>query len=190
MNSSKVDEAFERFPRKLFLPVSGADRADVDAPISIGHGQTNSQPSTVRQMLIWLNVKPGAHVLDVGSGSGWTTALLSHLVGKSGDIVATELVAELVRFGRENCERAGVNNAVFHKAGKVYGWPDEGPYDSILVSASADILPMELVDQLRVPGVLVIPIRNTIYEIIKDVSGIITEKAHLGYIFVPLIAPR
>ena len=141
-------------------------------------------------MLAWLNVKPGAHVLDVGSGSGWTTALLSYLVGKNGDVVAVELVPELMTFGQQNCEQAGVVNADFHKAGNTYGWPKDSPYDNILVSASADRLPEQLLDQLRAPGTLVIPVRNTIYKIVKDMSGSITEYAYPGYVFVPLITPH
>lgn len=187
MRKSAIEQAFDAFPRELFLPPSGADRAGVNRPISIGHGQTNSQPSTVRQMLEWLDVKRGAHVLDVGAGSGWTTALLSHLVGEKGDVVAVELVSELVTFGQENCRRTGVQNAVFHQAEKTLGWPAQAPYDNILVSASARYFPEELVEQLAAPGKLVIPVGNTVYEIIKNARGEIAQVPHPGYVFVPLV---
>lgn len=190
MSESRIDKAMRAFPRAKFLPPSGADRAGVDAPLGIGYGQTNSQPSTVAQMLKWLEVKPGAHVLDVGSGSGWTTALLSHLVGDTGDVVAVELVPELVGFGRDNCERAGARNATFHQARDVFGWPEQAPYDNILVSASADSLPEELLEQLASPGKLVIPVGNTIFVLSKNTNGKLTRQAYLGYVFVPLLKPH
>lgn len=188
MTSSRFERAVRAFPRAKFLPPSEADRAGVDTPIGIGYGQTNSQPSTVMQMLEWLDVNPGAHVLDIGSGSGWTTALLSYLVGDKGDVVAVELVPELVDFGRKNCRHARVKNVTFHQAGNVFGWPAQAPYNCILVSASADYLPEELLDQLASPGKLVIPVGQTIFEIIKSTEGKLSQKAHPGYVFVPLIA--
>lgn len=190
MVAPRIEEAMRAHPRAKFLPPSSADRAGVDAPLGIGYGQTNSQPSTVAQMLGWLGIKPGAHVLDVGSGSGWTTALLSYLAGDTGDIVAVELVPELVVFGRENCRQAGAHHVVFHQAGDVFGWLAQAPYDNILVSASADHLPDELLDQLASPGTLVIPVGTSIFVITKDTDGKLTRQAHHGYVFVPLLAPH
>ena len=83
---STVQEAFQLVDRKLFLPEEERWRAHLDRPIPIGYGQTNSQPSTVRAMLEWLDAEEGDKILDVGSGSGWTTALLSRLVGKTGEV--------------------------------------------------------------------------------------------------------
>lgn len=190
MHKTAIDQAFEAYPRAWFLPPSGADRAGVNAPIAIGYGQTNSQPSTVRQMLQWLRVKPGAHVLDIGSGSGWTTALLSHLVGAKGSVVAVELIPELVTFGRDNCERVGVRNATFHQADRLLGWPASAPYSNILISASASHFPDTLLDQLATPGRLVIPVMNTIYEVTKDTNGACAKRAHPGYVFVPLLGSK
>jgi len=184
---SRIDKAIRALPRANFLPPSGADRAGINAPIAIGYGQTNSQPSTVIEMLRWLGAKPGAHVLDVGSGSGWTTALLSYIVGDTGDVVAVERIPELVDFGRKNCQRIGVQNVTFHQAGSVLGWRELAPYDNILVSASASHLPAELLDQLAAPGRLVIPVGNTVLEITKNHHGKLTRHEHPGYIFVPLI---
>lgn len=184
----RIRDAVERYPRGFFLPPSGADRAGVNTPISIGYGQTNSQPTTVYQMLEWLDVRKGMHVLDVGSGSGWTTALLSHLTGEKGDVVAVERIPELVAFGKNNCRRQGIKNITFHKAQKKFGWARLAPYDRILVSASAEEMPEELLDQLASPGSMVIPVGNTIYRIEKNVAGSIMREAHSGYVFVPLIA--
>jgi protein-L-isoaspartate(D-aspartate) O-methyltransferase len=185
MNS--VDDSFRTMPRELFLPVSVRSQALMDHPLPIGYGQTNSQPTTVRNMLEWLDVQPGQRVLDVGSGSGWTTALLSVLVGKRGHVAAVEVVPELVAFGESNCRKAGVKNATFHQAGLHYGLPKAQPFDRILVSASADTLPKELLDQLVVGGKLVIPVQYDVLEITKQLAEPHLIKAHPGYIFVPLI---
>ena len=101
-----VADAFAATPRAGFLPRRARRRASYDGPIQIGHGQTNSQPRTVANMLRLLEVRPGDRVLDVGSGSGWTTALLAHLTGPTGSVVGVELVPELVAFGRANLARA------------------------------------------------------------------------------------
>lgn len=183
-----VDQVMKKVRRQDFLPTGIKLLAGQDAPLAIGYRQTNSQPSTVRQMLGWLDVQPGHKVLDVGSGSGWTSALLSELVGPSGSVDAVELVPELVEFGRRNCLRYGTTNVTFHQAGATFGLPDRTAYDRILVSASAENLPDELVDQLAAPGKLVIPIVDTIYEIEKDAAGDIAQVLHPGYRFVPLIS--
>lgn len=187
MVTTRLDKAFRACPRRQFLPEVVRDMAELDGPLPIGYGQTNSQPSTVRQMLEWLNVKPGAKVLDVGSGSGWTTALLSYLVGERGKVIAVEIIPELVKMGRRNCRRTGVTNATFHRAGPIVGWPREAPYDAILVSASADSLSATLVDQLNAPGRLVIPVDYDVCVITKSANGTSkTQKFH-DYEFVPLI---
>lgn len=119
-----INEAFKSVHRKDFLKSGDSRYVEIDAPIPIGYGQTNSQPSTVRQMLGWLDVRDGQKVLDVGSGSGWTTALLSRLVGPSGHVYAVEIVPELVEFGRDNCRRIDVKNAEFYEAGSSYVYPN------------------------------------------------------------------
>ena len=107
-----VAAAFEAVPRKGFLPSHARSRASFDGPITIGHGQTSSQPRTVAAMLRLLEVRPGDRVLDVGSGSGWTTALLAHLTGPKGVVIGVELVPELAVIGlrvlaeREELDRA------------------------------------------------------------------------------------
>src|SRR4051812_49232849 len=101
-----IEQAFESVSRKNFVPEDLADRVLIDAPLPIGFGQTISQPTTVKMMLEWLGPQAGDKVLDVGSGSGWTTALLSHLVGPKGQVYAVELVPQLVDFGRQNAQRA------------------------------------------------------------------------------------
>lgn len=187
--SPVLDDAFRDIPRANFLPEEQANGTSLDIPLPIGFGQTNSQPSTVYQMLEWLDVREGQKVLDVGSGSGWTTALLANLVGPHGKVVAVEKIPQLVRFGRENVERLGITNATFHKAKKgVVGWEEQAPYERILVSASADTLPSELVKQLGRGGRMVIPVRDTILVIDKDAAGDVDRFEYPGFVFVPLVS--
>lgn len=179
--------AFRAVPRGQFLPSDVADRAGLDAPLPIGFGQTSSQPSTVAMMLEWLEPESGNRVLDVGSGSGWTSALLRYLVGKHGSVTAVDRVPELVAFGRNNCRRAGVGKITFHRAGKVVGYPADAPYDRILVSASAAVVPPELLEQLAPNGRLVVPVHDTILVIDKNSTGALETRVYRGFSFVPLI---
>ena len=182
-----VAEAFAVTPRTGFLPRRARRRASYDGPIQIGHGQTNSQPRTVADMLALLEVRPGDRVLDVGAGSGWTTALLAHLTGPSGTVVGVELVAELVAFGRANLARTARPWARIEAADPdALGWPAEAPYDRILVSAEARALPEPLVDQLGAAGRLVVPVAGTMLLVRRTPDGPVVSE-HGGYRFVPLL---
>ena len=183
----RIEQAFAKFERANFLPGPVRGLAGADMPLSIGHGQTNSQPTTVKMMLKWLDVKPSDKVLDVGSGSGWTTALLSYLTGTEGKVYAVEIVPSLVEFGQQNVKRAGVYNAELHLAGDVFGLPEKAPFDRILVSASADKLPQELIGQLKPGGKMVIPVRNSVWEVIKKDENNVEITQHPGFAFVPLL---
>ena len=181
-----VRAAFDAFPREGFLRESERRRAGYDGPLPIGDGQTNSQPRTVADMLRLLEVSPGQHVLDVGSGSGWTTALLAHLVGPTGTVLGVELEPSLVEFGSANLAATGQPWASIRAATPgVLGAPDHAPYDRILVSAEPSVLPQELVDQLADGGRLVIPVRGTMNLVRRE--GEENRVTHHGYYrFVPL----
>lgn len=186
-NMEKIEKAFHIINRSDFVPESTRDKAFIDIPLPIGYGQTISQPSTVKSMLYWLDLKVGEKVLDIGSGSGWTTALLSTIVGREGKVYAVELIPELLKFGKLNCKKVGIKNANFYLAGKNYGLPNFAPFDKILVSASANRLPIELIDQLKIGGKIVIPVLDDILEITKTSDKNFKTINHPGYIFVPLI---
>jgi protein-L-isoaspartate(D-aspartate) O-methyltransferase len=182
-----VEYAIRSIDRANFMPENIRDKAMLDAAQPIGYGQTISQPYTVKLMLHWLKAEPGNRALDVGSGSGWTTALLSYIVGNTGLVYAVEIVPELVKFGRENCARVGVQNAYFFQAGKEYGLPKYAPFDRILVSASAQEVPEVLLEQLRIGGKMVIPVRHDILEITKLGNASYDTETHGGFVFVPLV---
>lgn len=183
---NRIDEAFQNIQRANFLPDNVKDKAEWDTPLRIGFGQTNSQPSTVQLMLQWLDPRLGEKILDVGSGSGWTTALLSYLVGPTGMVYAVEQKPRLVTFGAQNCKQLGIRNVHFYKAGKEFGLPQNAPYDGILVSAAAIALPEELVGQLKIGGRMVIPIRNSVFIIDKTSDYDYVSQEHPGFAFVPL----
>lgn len=173
--------------RQDFLPPQERVWADDDRPIPIGGGQTNSQPSTVADMLILLEVDPGMRVLDVGAGSGWTTALLAHLVGPKGQVVGVEIEPRLAHWGGANVHRYAVPWAhVYEAKPDVLGWPETGPYDRILVSAEADEVPTPLVEQLGPDGIMVIPVAGTLLRLTRHGVEPPRITRHGAYRFVPL----
>jgi protein-L-isoaspartate(D-aspartate) O-methyltransferase len=179
-----VEAAFAAHPRARFLPGKVRARASHDGPLPIAAGQTNSQPRTVEAMLCLLDVRPGQRVLDVGTGSGWTTALLAHLVGPAGEVVGVELEPELVAFGSANLAATDQPWARIGQAETgALGVPGSAPYDRILVSAEARHLPDEIVDQLADNGVLVIPVGGRMLRVTNP-GAVVSE--HGRYRFVPL----
>lgn len=182
-----IEQAFKKMHREDFVPENLRHQAKIDVPLPIGFGQTNSQPTTVRMMLEWLGARPGEKILDVGSGSGWTTALMSQIVGPTGQVFAVERISELVKMGRNNCKKAGIENARFFQASEQYGLIEHSPYDRILVSASAKKLPEEILGQLKVGGKLVIPIQHDVLEIRKTSEHEFNTETHSGFVFVPLL---
>lgn len=184
---ARLDAAFEATPRIDYLPEKVRDRADQDRPLPIPRNQTNSQPSTVRDMLWLLEVPEGAKVLDVGAGSGWTTALLAHLTGPEGSVLGVELEPELVAFGAANLAKAERPWAEIRQATKGrLGSLADGPFDRILVSAQARKLPEELVKQLAPGGTLVIPVASQMWRVTLDENRKRSIDRLGAYLFVPL----
>ena len=186
---SRVMAAVDAVSRRSFLPGEVQHLAGADEPIPIGHGATNSQPWTVQFMLELLHVPEGAKVLDVGSGSGWTTALLAKLTGPKGSVLGLEIMPELVAMGRANLAPFAMPWARIEPAvAGVFGAPGEAPFDRILVSADAGEVPTELVEQLAVGGRLVVPASGVMWVVDRDHEGWHREPV-TGYrfAFVPLV---
>jgi protein-L-isoaspartate(D-aspartate) O-methyltransferase len=189
MPIADVDAAFHAVDRAEFLRPRDRAAAGLDEPLSIGHGGTNSQPRTVRNMLRLLEVGSGHRVLDVGSGSGWTTALLARLVGPTGSVVGVELEPDLAAWGAQNLSRQDAPWASIQPADPdVLGAPSEAPFDRVLVSAAARRLPEELVDQLTDDGVMVVPVGATMTRVRRTGPdpGDVDVTTHGSYSFVPL----
>lgn len=189
LRTPRLIGAFERCDRILFVPEPLLHDAYGDYPLHIGEGQTISQPFTVAVMLELLAPPENGRILDIGSGSGWTTALLAAAVGEGGRVEGVERIASLVDYGRANLAKAHITNASIEAADpSALGKPGQR-YDRILVSASAPELPTPLIDQLKAGGILVIPIQNSIWRITKNEEGKIEAYELSGFRFVPLILP-
>lgn len=186
ISSKNIADAFRNVDRIDFVSDPRTQDVYADHPLQIGNGQTISQPTTVAMMLEMLEPRKGQKILDIGSGSGWTTTLLSFIVGDKGSVTGVERVESLVKFGNHNLQKYELKNARIIHAGNNLGIVGE-KFDRILVSAAADEFPKELTEQLKTGGKLVIPVKNSIFEVTKKEDGTLKSIEHYGFIFVPLI---
>jgi protein-L-isoaspartate(D-aspartate) O-methyltransferase len=196
LKTPEIIRAFRKIKREDFLPDCPGGREDkmnlseINQALSIGFGQTISQPLTVAFMLELLQPKKGDKILDVGSGSGWTTALLAEIVGKSGKVISIEIIPELSKFGKNN-----INKYSFIKEGIVEhilgdgskGFKKMAPYDKILASASGEALPEQWKKQLKIKGKIVCPIKDSIWLFVKKSENEFHKKEYPGFVFVPLV---
>ena len=171
LHSPTLIEAFKRCDRILFVPDAFNAEAYNDYPLPIGERQTISQPTTVAIMIELLNPEAGHKILDIGSGSGWTTALLATAVGEEGFVEGIERIPFLVLYSRENLEKIPITNASITLADSSDLGKPGHLYDRILVSASAPTMPKSLLDQLKNGGILVIPIENSVWRFKKNSDG-------------------
>ena len=189
LKTPRIIEAFEKIKRADFVPEKFKDMAEADEALPIGFDQTISQPLVVAFMLELLQPEPGNKVLDIGSGSGWTTALLAE-ISKS-KVVGIELIPELAEFGRNNVAKYDfIKNGLAEVicANGSRGYDKEAPYDRILASASvAGEIPKAWKRQLAPGGRIVTPIRDSIWLLTKNDAGSFEETEYPGFIFVPLV---
>lgn len=178
----------KKINRADFVPDDMKDLAELDEALPIGYGQTISQPFTVAFMFKLLQPEPGQKILDIGSGSGWTTALLANIVGDKGKVIAIEIIPELKEFGEKNVAKYGLKNVQFVCADGSKGYKKKAPFDGILCSAAVqDKIPQAWKEQLKVGGRIVVPIKNSIWLFIKKSEDIFEEKEYPGFVFVPLV---
>jgi len=193
LKSEAVIDAFKNIKRADFLPEGLKDMADLNEAIPIGYGQTISQPGVVAFMLEQLNLKPGQKVLDIGSGSGYTTALISQIVGQSngGKVIGIDIIDELREFGEKNAEKykfvsGGVASFVLEDG--INGYLKDAPYDRILVSASGDKIFESWKKQLKIGGRIVAPVGNSVQVVIKKSESDYETQTFPGFVFVPLVS--
>jgi len=183
----QVLEAMAKVPRERFVPEELQPYAYENRPLPIGYGQTISQPLIVALMTEALRLTGGERVLEVGTGSGYQAAILSHLAA---EVVTVERIAPLAERAARVLAELGYANVRVHVAGPVLGWPDGAPYQAIIVTAGAPEVPRELLEQLAMGGRLVIPVGGRdlqeLVRIVKTPSGALRH--NLGPCrFVPLL---
>ena len=188
----KVMAAMEKVPRNEFVPKSYGDAAFDNGPLPIGHGQTISQPYIVALMTDLLELQADDIVLEIGTGSGYQTAILSQLCKQ---VYTVEYVAALADIAKARLERLGYDNIQSMTGNGYDGWPEHAPYDGIIVTAAASHIPKPLIEQLKPGGKLVIPVgRPHLYQeltvVEKDKNGEIDIREVLGVAFVPLQGER
>lgn len=178
--------AFESVPRHLFVPKEYRQHAYADGPLPIGFNQTISQPYIVAFMTHLLELTGREHVLEVGTGSGYQAAILSHLAA---EVHTLEIIPELAAQAERILSELGCQNVHCHLVDGSLGWTDAALYDAILVTAAAPSAPQTLLGQLAEGGRLVLPVGNLGYqelEIWQKVNGEFSRRTSLGVAFVPL----
>ena len=189
LTDNNVESAFRNIPRHEFILSSELDRAYYNEPLPIMKNQTISQPGVVSRMSEWLDVKDGQNILEIGTGSGWQTAILSCLVG-TGIVYSIEIHPELEKFARKNLEKFCLDNVNVILGDGSVGYPKASPYDRIIITAACMEIPLPLLDQLSDNGLIIAPVGDTSQSLVllkKTSKGIIEIKNESHYIFVPLL---
>jgi protein-L-isoaspartate(D-aspartate) O-methyltransferase len=187
----RVLTAMGRVPRHRFVEEALAGRAYGDYPLPIGEKQTISQPYMVALMTQALELGGGERVLEVGTGSGYQTAILAELAGK---VYSVERIRALADRARAILEELGYYNVLIRVGDGTLGWREEAPFDAVLVTAAAPEVPAPLVEQLKPGGRLVIPVGGTTAQVlkslVKDADGTVRESELVGCVFVKLVGEQ
>ena len=184
-----VLDAMRKVPRHLFVPEEVRAEAYRNHPLPIGHDQTISQPYIVALMTHLLEVEPGHRVLEIGTGSGYQAAVLAELAAS---VHSIEIVAPLALEAKARLAELGYDNVAVRGGDGYAGWPEEAPFDRIIVTAGAPHIPEPLVEQLKPGGRMVIPVGRgaegeELMLVRKDGKGRVTRRALLPVRFVPLV---
>jgi protein-L-isoaspartate(D-aspartate) O-methyltransferase len=186
VRDTRVLRALETVPRHEFVPVSSVNQAYEDHPLFIGHGQTISQPYIVALMSEVLELDEADRVLEIGTGSGYQAAVLAVLVEK---VYSIEIVEELGVEAASRLERLGYDNVEVRIGDGYQGWPEEAPFDAVIVTAAPETVPQALVDQLADGGRMVLPVGVGVQELllIEKKDGKVTERRITSVRFVPMV---
>ena len=191
----RVLAAFGRVPRQFFVPEEAREHSEGDHPLEIGHGQTISQPYVVAAMTEALHLEGRERVLEVGTGSGYQTAILCELLPLSATVRTIEIVPELSWRAEQTLRELGYENVEFRVGDGAPGWPEAAPYDAILVAAAPETVPAPLLEQLAPGGRLVIPVgpdadhqELQLWRKLPD-TGALVRQVLMQVRFVPLTAP-
>jgi len=187
IKDERVIDVMNRVPRHIFVEKTYYHQAYNDYPLPIGSGQTISQPYMVAVMTELLELKSDEKVLEIGTGSGYQTAILASLCAK---VYSIERIAELTKRARTTLDSLGFQNVNLMVGDGSIGWPDYSPYDGIIVTAGAPEIPNALIEQLAENGRLVIPVGDEFSQVLNLVrkhKGRIYRKEFFGCTFVPLV---
>jgi protein-L-isoaspartate(D-aspartate) O-methyltransferase len=181
----RVLDAMRKVPRHLFVPVEQQRFAYEDYPLPIGNQQTISQPYIVAYMTEALELEPTDTVLEIGTGSGYQAAVLAALAKR---VFSIEIVGELADRARRLLADAGYTNVQVRHGDGYAGWPEEGPFDAIIVTAAPDHVPEPLVQQLAAGGRMIIPVGDAFQELrlVQRTDAGVVERTTLAVRFVPL----
>lgn len=186
ITNPRVLDAMRRVERHRFVLPESQLEAYGDYPIPIGHGQTISQPYIVAFMTQALELEPDHTVLEIGTGSGYQAAILAELVK---EVYTIEIVPELAERARGALQEAGYTNAHVRTGNGYLGWPEEAPFDRIIVTAAPESVPPALVEQLRVGGLMAIPVGTAVQElrILRRTEGGVEQLQTIPVRFVPMV---
>jgi len=191
LKSQPVIEAFKSIDRKDFLPEDLQNQSYGNTALPIGEKQTISQPLVVAFMLELLELKPGEKILEIGTGSGWNTALMAKIIGEQGKIYSVERIESLHNFAKKNISKyefaGGIVELILGDGSK--GFSGGAPYDKIIAAASGKEIPPAWKEQLKIGGRIVAPVKDSIIVFDKIAKDNFEKKEYFGFAFVPLIAP-
>jgi protein-L-isoaspartate(D-aspartate) O-methyltransferase len=190
ITDERVVKAFVTVPRHLFVPAEGRNLAYEDHPLPIGHGQTISQPYMVAEMTQLLNLHGTERVLEIGTGSGYQTAVLAELAKSVYTIERIEILGQHSAKLRKDL---GYRNIHFKIDDGTLGWPEEAPFDRIIVTAGAPKMPQALADQVAEGGMMVIPIGGELWQDLtvgRKIKGRFVTEKHGSCVFVKLIGEK
>ncbi|HBA84573.1 MAG TPA: protein-L-isoaspartate O-methyltransferase [Verrucomicrobia bacterium] len=192
IRNPEVLGAMRAVPREAFVPAALYDEAYADHPLPIGKGQTISQPYMVALMTELADARASSKVLEVGSGCGYQAAVLAEICRM---VYTVEILPELAEQARENLKALGYRNVKVRTGDGAKGWPEQAPFDAVLVAAAPVTVPLALVDQLKLGGRLVIPVGAAMSSqylmlIRKHEDGTVSEEKIIPVRFVPLTGPE